>query len=327
MDIDNILTNLVDLHTHLSTSTTPHLLWELAHSQGIRLPEKDYWKFIELVRIDKKSTVDEYHKFFDLIQIIQSSPFAVEQSTYNAMSLSYRKSNINIQELRMNPLRRNKEGLYDVDRIIFGALIGIKRAQMEYPVVGGMILEADTRFEKFQNEIIIEKAIKYSNDGVIGIDVSGPYQENFNLKDLQEPYKEAKKQGLGLTVHAGETSSAKEVWEALEVLNPDRIGHGIKSVEDKELLKELSKRGVVLEVCPTSNYLIQAVSSWDEFKSVIKTLKQYNVKFTINADNPVLLTTNAKQEFKKLYEKKIMGLEDIKEAIEVSKTATFIKQA
>jgi adenosine deaminase len=243
------------------------------------------------------------------------------------MSLSYRKSNINIQELRMNPLRRNKEGLYDVDRIIFGALIGIKRAQMEYPVVGGMILEADTRFEKFQNEIIIEKAIKYSNDGVIGIDVSGPYQENFNLKDLQEPYKEAKKQGLGLTVHAGETSSAKEVWEALEVLNPDRIGHGIKSVEDKELLKELSKRGVVLEVCPTSNYLIQAVSSWDEFKSVIKTLKQYNVKFTINADNPVLLTTNAKQEFKKLYEKKIMGLEDIKEAIEVSKTATFIKQA
>jgi adenosine deaminase len=51
------------------------------------------------------------------------------------------------------------------------------------------------------------------------------------------------------------------------------------------------------------------------------------VKFTINADNPVLLTTNAKQEFKKLYEKKIMGLEDIKEAIEVSKTATFIKQA
>ena len=325
MDIDSILTNLADLHTHLSTSTTPHLLWELAHSQGIRLPEKNYWKFIDLVRINGKSTVEEYHKFFDLTQLIQSSPYAVEQSTYNALGLSYRKSHISLQELRMNPLRRNKEGLYDVDRIIFSALIGIKRAQIEYPIQGGMIIETDTRFTPRQNEIIIDKAIRFAHEGVIGVDISGPAQENFSFSSLSESFKEAKKQGLGITAHAGETTSAKEVWAAIEYLNPDRIGHGIKAASDPELMKEIRDRDIILEICPTSNVIIQAVESWEEFKEVIRKFIENKIKFTINADNPVLLQTNVKKEFEILLEKEILSIEEVKQIIELTRQSTFLK--
>ena len=60
MEIDTVLKNLVDLHLHLGSATPPHNLWELAHEQGIRLEEKDYWKFIDSVTIKENTTYEKY---------------------------------------------------------------------------------------------------------------------------------------------------------------------------------------------------------------------------------------------------------------------------
>jgi len=322
---DISLFNLVDLHTHLSTSTTAHLLWEMAHQKGIKLDEKNYWKFLDLVQIDKTDPIKYYHNYFDIAQRIQSSPDAIEQSVYEAISLSYRKGNANLLEIRFNPMRRNGDGLYDLDRVIYSALIGMKKACLIYPVKAGIIIEMDRRFDAKRNAIIANKAIGFKNEGVIGLDLSGPHVENFSIDDVVKPLEKAKSFGLGITVHTGEEGTIEEMWEVLEKISPDRIGHGIKSVHDEKLLLELAKRQTHLEVCPTSNISLKLVQGWDEIKNILDTFKSHGIKFNINSDGPVILSTNVKKEYENLLERNIFDLNDVKQSIQNARSASFIK--
>ncbi len=181
MEIDDCLNNLTDFHQHLGFSSTPHFLWELAHEQGINIGEKDYWKFIESISINKKTSQKRYHHLFDVVQKIQSGPYAVEKSIYQAVSYSYRKANVATLEMRFNPMRRNRGGENDLDKIILAACVGLKKASLEYPVKTGLIIETDRRFDKKLNKILIYKALKFKNFGVVGLDLSGPENKNFKL--------------------------------------------------------------------------------------------------------------------------------------------------
>lgn len=324
MDIDSVLVDLVDLHQHLGSSSTPHFLWELAHEQGISLAEKNYWKFIDSVTIKGKTTYKNYLKYFDLTEVIQSSPYAVERAVHNAISLGYRKANTIFSEIRFNPMFRNKKGEQDLDKIILSSVIGMKHACLEYPVRAGIILIMDRRLTRLQNEIIAKKAVKFAPDGVVGLDLAGPLNDSFKIEDIVEAVNIAKAGGLKVTIHTGEVTSVGEIWDVVRKLEPDRIGHGIRSVDDPKLLNFLAERGIVLEVCPTSNIMTKAVKDWEEMRDIIIMFKKFNVAFTINSDGPVFLRTNVKQEFKKLYEKKILTLEEIASSIKLAKNSTFI---
>lgn len=319
------LTNLVDLHLHLGSASTPHFLWELAHEQGIRLPEKDYWAFIDSITIQEKTTYDHYLSFFDITELVQSSTYAVEKAMHEAISRAYRKGNIQTIEVRFNPMLRNKGGEQDLDKIIFSALVGMKKACLEYPVKAGIVLMMDRRFGKEKNDVVAHKAAKFASEGVVGLDIAGPMNPDFNVEDLVDAVRIAKDAGLGITIHTGEVTGADEVRRVVELLSPNRIGHGIRSIDDPALLTLLKEKNIVLEVCPTSNIQTQAARDWDDIKKIIDTLKASGVAFTINSDGPELLGTSVKEEFEKLLEKGVMTPEDVIACTETARRATFVK--
>lgn len=318
------LTDLVDLHLHLGSASTPHFLWELAHEQGIKLAEKDYWAFIKSITLKEQTSYDNYLAFFHVTELIQSSTYAVERSTHKAVSRAYRKGNIQTIEIRFNPMLRNKGGAHDLDKIIFGALVGMKHACMEYPVRAGLIVMMDRRFPKEQNLIIAQKAARFAGDGVVGIDIAGPITKDFHVSDLVDAVKIARDAGLKVTIHTGEVTGADEMWEVVKLLKPDRIGHGIHAVDDEKLMAHLKEHNIVLEVCPTSNLQTSAVKTWDEMGDVLRTLKENNVPFTINSDGPELLGITVKEEFETLLEKKFLTIDDVIECTKTAKNATFI---
>ena len=169
---------LAELHTHLGGSVASEILWTLAHEQGIALPVKDYWEFDRLVtiadprRVDSLDTLDEIYHWTELIQ---SSPLAVERSVHQAIGGAYRSQRITTLELRFNPMKRNRGGERDLDHIIMAASRGLDRAALEYPLVrAGLILMMDRTFTREQNEVIVEKAIRYAPRGVVGVDIAGP---------------------------------------------------------------------------------------------------------------------------------------------------------
>ncbi len=325
MEINKYLNNLIDLHQHLGFSSTPHFLWELAHEQGVNVGEKDYWQFIKSISIDNKTSQKRYHHLFDITQKIQSGPYAVERSVHQAVSYSYRKANITILELRFNPMRRNKGGEHDLDKVILAACVGLKKASLEYPVKTGLIIETDRRFDKELNKILINKAIKFKNFGVVGIDLSGPENKNFKVSDLVEEFKKAKKTGLGLTFHTGEISSLEEMEEVIVKIQPQRIGHGVKAVKSKKLMDMLVKNNIVLEICPSSNISLNVLKDWQEVGEVLSIFKKQGVLFTINSDAPTLLKTNVKNEFEILIKNKILTWPDILKIKKIAKNSSFIR--
>ncbi len=221
---------------------------------------------------------------------------------------------------------RNNNDEQDLDKIVLAGIIGMKKACLDYPVKAGIILMMDRRFTADMNRTIVEKAVFFKNDGIVGVDLGGPLRNDFRINDVVPAFKLARNEGLKLTCHTGEVTGIDEMWEVMRKIAPDRIGHGVKAVEDENLLKHLAKENIVLEICPTSNLKTSVFKSLGEFKEVFKKLNQFSVPYTINSDGPVFLKTTVLEEFKKLQKHKIINRDDVVKLTEVAKKASFIQR-
>lgn len=296
-----ISTPIAELHAHLGASVDPAILWSIAHRQGIKLPSKNFWDFEDMITIsgrERNRSLDEMHNnFFYWTELIQSSPDAIEESVKSVIGGGYRACNIVVQELRYNPMFRNRGGEKDLDHIIVSSLWGLDRALLEYPQVkAGIILMMDRTLTFKQNEIILRKAIQYKKGGIIGIDLAGPQRKSFSIKKHRVLFERAKAAGLGVTIHTGEEGSLSELRYVVNEIKPDRIGHGLLCVKDKAIMSEIVKQDITLETCPSSNIHNSVVNGIKEVGQIIRTYLKNGIKFTINTDGPEMYSTNITKE-------------------------------
>lgn len=317
---------LAELHFHLGQSVEPHVLWSIAHEQGIKLPSKDYWEFFDLVTLNKDTvTWDDYHKLFHLTELIQSSPVAMERTLYEVISGAYRVNNITLLEPSFNPMFRNREGERDLDQIILAALRGMERALIEFPQVrAGLMLLLDRRLSKEQNAVVVRKAIKYGSRGVVGIDIAGPQKDGFKYEDYADLYAEARDAGLKTTVHTGEDGTVEEMNHVLSVLPLDRLNHGFRAYSDPALMEKVVQKNLTMCLCPTSNLSVGFIRDGAHLKEIIQTLWKHGVKFCMNTDNPSMLRTNLTKEIDLLRTHGILTEEQIDQTIRWAFEASFI---
>ena len=325
---------LAELHTHLGGSVSSDIMWTLAHEQGIALPVKDYWEFERLVTVSDPRGVpnlDALDAIYHWTELIQSSPLAVERSVHAAIGGAYRSQKITTLELRFNPMKRNRGGERDLDHIILAAVRGLDRASLEYPQVrAGLILMMDRTFTAEQNAILVEKAIAWAPRGVVGVDIAGPRPGGlrYDYTQVAPMVDAAREAGLGVTIHVGEEGGdlgREELGEVIEVLRPDRIGHGILATGDPELMAALRERGIVLEICPTSNLLTKALADEGEVRDTLRTFTEAGVLFTIATDGPEMMHTHLRDEFELLLR---IGALDESEAAEANRRgheASFVR--
>ena len=325
---------LTDLHIHVGASVAPHIMWGIAHQQGLRLPVRNYWEFLDLITVsaDKVHSVDDYLQILHKVtEKIQSSPHAMERCVYEIIGKEYRGANVTRIELRFNPMKRNLGGERDLDHILHASLRGMEQACLEYSCEAGIIVCLAREFSYDLNAILVEKAIKYRDRGVIAIDVAGP-EANPWEKDatLMERYAglfaRARAAGLRITMHTGETEHTghEGVAAVVRKLKPDRIGHGVQAHRSVETMKLLREENVTLEVCPSSNLWCKTVRDMDHLREVLRLFLDNGVPFTINTDGTHLLKTNMLGELKLLHENKILSEDEICATIARSKAVSFI---
>jgi adenosine deaminase len=325
---------LAELHTHLGGSVSSDILWSLAHEQGIALPVKDYWDFDRLVTVSDPRGVpnlDALDQIYHWTELIQSSPLAVEVSVHAAIGGAYRSQGITTLELRFNPMKRNRGGERDLDHIILAAIRGLDRASLEYPQVhAGLILMMDRTFTPRQNEVIVEKAVRWSSRGIVGVDIAGPRPggERYDYRHVQPMVEEARAAGLGVTIHVGEEGGEmgrEEIGEVLDVLRPDRLGHGILAAGDPDLMRSLAASEVVLEICPTSNLLTKALSDESAVRDVFRTFVEHGVRFTIATDGPEMMRTHLRDELDLLLRIGALTQDELDEANARGHEASFVR--
>jgi adenosine deaminase len=327
---------LAELHTHLGGSVASDILWSLAHEQGIALPVKDFWEFDALVTVSDPRGVeglDELDRIYHWTELIQSSPYAVERSVYGAIGGAYRSQGITTLELRFNPMKRNRGGERDLDQIILAATRGLDTASLEYPQVSaGLILMMDRTFDRRLNEIIVEKAIRWAERGIVGIDIAGPRPglDRYRYAQIEPMVEAAREAGLGITIHVGEEGGEvgrSELGEVVERLRPERIGHGILAAGEPELERALRDQGTVLEICPTSNLLTKALPDEDAVRETVRRFVESGVAFTIATDGPEMMRTHLREEFELLRRIGALDEAELREANARGHAAAFGRRA
>jgi adenosine deaminase len=324
---------LAELHTHLGGSVASDMLWSLAHEQGIALPVKDYWEFDALVTVSDPRGVenlDALDAIYHWTELIQSSPIAVERSVHGAIGGAYRSQGITTLEVRFNPMKRNRGGERDLDHIILAAVRGLDRARLEYPQVrAGLILMMDRTFDRRLNEIVVDKAIRWSSRGIVGVDIAGPRPggARYDYTQLVPMVETARAAGLGVTIHVGEEGATgrEEIAEVVEHLRPDRIGHGILAAGDPELMRLLHEAGTVLELCPTSNLLTKALADEEALRETVRAFVDHGVAFTIATDGPEMMRTHLRDELALLERIGALSPEELDAANARGHAASFVR--
>ena len=189
----------------------------------------------------------------------------------------------------------------------------------------GIIFLLDRRLSLAYNEIIVKKAIKYKNRGIVGIDIAGPDPDGaFRYEDYADLYRTAQRAGLKTSAHTGEEGTVEEMEHVLRTLPLHRVNHGFRAYTSPQVMKMLVKNDLTLCLCPTSNLKLAFIRDAMHLKEVIRTLFDHGVKFSINTDNPAMLKTNLKKEYEMLLANEILDEKEIDQVIRWAFEATFI---
>jgi adenosine deaminase len=280
------------LHLHLEGSMRPTTLAELADVAGIPVPEiRGYGSFTAFS--------DTYVAACQVLE----TPEHFARLVYEVVEDSVLDGAVWVEPSFYAPHHRNRFG--EDEAIVDMVLDALHAAGEQLGVGVGLMLAADRTVEP---SVAVEQArlaAARADRGVVSFGLA-----NDEAIGPPEPYAEAfaiaKDAGLLSTPHAGELAGPESVWGALDTLQPDRLQHGVRSIEDPELVKRLADTDIVLDVCPTSNLLLSVYPSLAEHP--LPQLLDAGIRCSLNGDDPLLFGPVLLHEYEVARDE--MGLDD-----------------
>lgn len=308
------LTNLIDLHLHLDGSISLKSAKELAKLQNIPLNYTDA-ELKQKLSVGKDCrSLNEYLEKFAFPNELLQTKVGVSKAVYNLMRELQAKK-FAYAEIRFAPQKSCDKGMTQEEAVL-AAIEGLKQA----PMPGKLILccmRGDNN--KAENLETVRLAAKYLGKGVGAVDLAGA-EALFPTATFADVFAEAKAKGVPMTIHAGEADGPASVNVALD-FGASRIGHGIRSLEDKKTVKRLVDNNITLEICPTSNLntaMFQDIKSYP-----LKKLQKSGIKYTINTDNMSVSNTSLQREYQQLIDTFKLSKKDIGGLLVNSVAASF----
>ncbi len=282
------MTPKIELHVHLEGAIRPPTLLEIARRNGESLPSdtveglaslyefRDFAHFIDVWIL----TTNCLRTRADFRQVVVD--YAAEAAGFGAVYL----------EGIFSPCERVIRGI-SWDDIFGGYADGAEEAQERY---GTTVRFTPDLYRGVDPELAQEAArvaVRYRDRGVVGLGLGG-MEAGMSAQPYLKAFDIARDGGLGIVPHAGEAAGPDSVREILD-LDPDRIRHGIRAVEDPVLVDDIRDRGLVLDVCPTSNVRTGVVSSLATHP--LPALRAAGIPCTVNTDDPAMFGTDLGREF------------------------------
>ena len=242
----------LDLHRHLEGSLRLTTLTELARAHGLRLPSYD----VEGLRPYVQMTDDPpgFQRFIDKFKLLRqfyTSREVIRRITREAI-IDAALDNLIYLELRFNPLALAQARGFSFADGVAWVVEATAEAESETGVRTCLILQIPRNESLSVADEIVNVALDSIGPWVRGIDLAGD-EVNYPPELFVVPFQRAFDAGLNITVHAGEALGAESVRRAILHLHPQRIGHGVRAIENSTVVRMLYDQQIALEVCPTSN--------------------------------------------------------------------------
>lgn len=311
----------IDLHRHLEGSLRLDTLAEIAIEHRLDLPGTDIETLRPYVQVtDDPPTSASFLAKFELLRHFYRSPEAVGRLAYEAIA-DAAADNVRYLELRFSPQALSRVQGFPLNEVCDWVIEATQQACQTFAIEVGLIVTLVRHEPPSMAEAVAQVAFERHDRGIVGIDLAGD-EVNFPSQPFQSIFREAKAIGMGVTVHAGEWQGAEAIRWAVEEMSADRIGHGVRVIEDLEVLHLVQERSVVLEVCLTSNLQTGVVRHMSHHP--LLDLVNMGVDVTLNTDDPSISDSTLTEEYQVAVETLGMDYKTLRKLILNAASCAFL---
>jgi adenosine deaminase len=284
---------LIDLHRHLDGNVRLETILDLGKKHKLPLPATDVEGLRPHIQVtEPQVSVMAFISKFEWLTRVMVDYDACKRIAFENVEDAYREG-IDYIELRFSPWFMSEPHKLDPTEVVSAVVEGVEEALGTYDIKAKLIgIISRTYGAKIAKKEL--NALLAQHEKLVGLDLAGD-EANFPPGWFQDHFKAAREAGWCITVHAGEAAGPESVWTAVKQLGAKRIGHGVRAVEDPDLLDHLVEHQIGIEANITSNVQTSSVPSYESHP--IKQFLERGVQASINTDNPVISNINLKYEY------------------------------
>ncbi len=313
----------VELHRHLEGSLRLMTMSEIARQHGVTVPDTTY-NLSGLVQVQDQDpmTFTNFLDKFKTLRLFYKSPDVIHRVTREAVE-DAAHDNIRYLELRFTPVALSRAEGFPLHDVMDWVLSSAQEAAQKNNIKVRLIASVNRHESPELAEQVAWLAAERIQDGLVGLDLAGNEAE-FKSDPFHEIFKEAKQSGLHVTIHAGEWGSAANVRDAIENLDAERIGHGVRVMEDENVVALAKEHETAFEVCVTSNYQSGVVGS--RTKHQLPGMIEAGLNVTVNTDDPSVSRITLSHEYHHIFEELHVPLDVLKSTVINAAQAAFLPE-
>jgi adenosine deaminase len=312
----------VELHRHLEGSVRLGTLLEIGRSHGMNLPGTR--KLSELVQVsdEDKLTFENFLSKFQTLRLFYRSPEVIERITRETIE-DAAADNVRYLELRFTPLALSRAESFPLADVMDWVIEAAQAASQANGVKTRLIASFNRQESTEVAEQVLDLAIERMHRGIVGIDLAGNEAEYSGMAFLGI-FKNARQAGLRVTIHAGEWGGSENVLNAILYLGAERIGHGVRILEDPDVVELARQRGIPFEVCVTSNYQSGVIPSLAAHP--LPRMLNQGLNTTINTDDPSISQITLTNEYRLVSEDLGLSTDALKGCVLAAARAAFLPE-
>ncbi|KKI45123.1 adenosine deaminase [Hafnia alvei] len=275
---------LTDIHRHLDGNIRPQTILELGRQFNLALPAEEMEALRPHVQItDTAPDLVSFLQKLDWGVAVLGSLDACRRVAYENVEDALR-AGIDYAELRFSPYYMAMKHQLPVQGVVEAVIDGVRAGVRDFGVETRLIGIMSRTFGESACLKELDALLAY-REGITALDLAGD-ELGFPGSLFLNHFNRARDAGLRITVHAGEAAGPESIWQAIHELGAERIGHGVKAVEDTKLLDYLAENRIGMESCLTSNIQTSTVASLENHP--LKTFLRHGILASINTDDPAV---------------------------------------
>ncbi|HEX3131257.1 MAG TPA: adenosine deaminase [Thermoanaerobaculia bacterium] len=311
---------LVELHRHLDGNVRLETVLDLGRQHNVDLPAwtlEELRPYVQIV--DREASLLDFLAKFEMLRRVMVDYDAVRRIVRENVEDAVREG-IDYIELRFSPRFMAEHYNLDVLGVAEAACDALEEAR-DLPSKAKLIGIISRHYGPEAAWGELDAAIRLRDRGIVALDLAGD-EANFPGDLFVDHFRKAREAGLHVIAHAGEAAGPESVRQAVLGLGAERIGHGIRSVEDPAVIDLLLERGIPLEVCPTSN--VQTSTVPDLASHPLPDLLARGLSVNLNTDDPSISGIDLAHEYRVAQESLKLGEDDLRRLQENAVAAAFL---